>query len=127
MSGGVHGDNRLGGNSLLECTVFGSIVGKKIPINPRTSSPQQIQAGYESAKGATELPKLTMDDVRQHDSEDDCWIAIHGKVYDLTDFAEEHPAGPESILELAGQDGTEAFEAVHSEGVLEEFEPVGIL
>jgi predicted heme/steroid binding protein len=127
VSGGVHGDNRLGGNSLLECTVFGSIVGKKIPINPQTSSPQQIQAGYESAKGATELPKLTMYDVRQHNSEDDCWIAIHGKVYDLTDFAEEHPAGPESILELAGQDGTEAFEAVHSEGVLEEFEPVGIL
>ncbi len=128
VSGGVHGDNRLGGNSLLECTVFGSIVGKKIPIYPRTSSSQLIQSGHGSAKGgATELPKLTMDDLRQHNSADDCWIAINRKVYDLTDFAEEHPAGPESILELAGQDGTEAFEAVHSEGVLEEFEPVGIL
>lgn len=125
VSGGVHGDNRLGGNSLLECTVFGSIVGKKIPIKPRNATPQRIQSG--SVKGATELPKLTMDDVGQHNSEDDCWIAIHGKVYDLTDFAEEHPAGPESIVQLAGQDGTEAFEAVHSEGVLEEFEPVGTL
>ena len=127
VSGGVHGDNRLGGNSLLECTVFGSIVGKKIPIQPRTSTPQLRQSGTGSTKGATDLPKLTMDDVRQHNSEDNCWIAIHGKVYDLTDFAEEHPAGPESILELAGQDGTEAFQAVHSEGVLEEFEPIGIL
>ena len=27
VSGGVHGENRLGGNSLLECTVFGTIVG----------------------------------------------------------------------------------------------------
>ena len=27
VTGGVHGNNRLGGNSLLECTVFGSIVG----------------------------------------------------------------------------------------------------
>ena len=127
VSGGVHGDNRLGGNSLLECTVFGSIVGKKIPIQPRISTPQLRQSGTGSTKGATDLPKLTMDDVRQHNSEDNCWIAIHGKVYDLTDFAEEHPAGPESILELAGQDGTEAFQAVHSEGVLEEFEPIGIL
>jgi cytochrome b involved in lipid metabolism len=30
VTGGVHGNNRLGGNSLLECTVFGSIVGKKL-------------------------------------------------------------------------------------------------
>merc|ERR1719330_1623249 len=34
VSGGVHGNNRLGGNSLLECTVFGTIVGQKIPIKP---------------------------------------------------------------------------------------------
>ena len=27
-SGGVHGANRLGGNSLLECVVFGRIAGK---------------------------------------------------------------------------------------------------
>jgi succinate dehydrogenase/fumarate reductase flavoprotein subunit len=27
VSGGVHGGNRLGGNSLLECVVFGRIAG----------------------------------------------------------------------------------------------------
>eukprot|EP00913_Durusdinium_trenchii_P026246 g24625.t1 len=31
-SGGVHGDNRLAGNSLLECTVFGRHVGMSLPI-----------------------------------------------------------------------------------------------
>jgi len=25
VTGGVHGDNRLGGNSLLECVVFGRV------------------------------------------------------------------------------------------------------
>ena len=68
-----------------------------------------------------------MVEVEQHNSEEDCWVVINGKVYDLTDFAEEHPAGPESIIELAGQDGTEAFEAVHSESILEDFDPVGVL
>jgi flavocytochrome c len=38
VTGGVHGDNRLGGNSLLECTVFGTIVGKKLPIMQRLTS-----------------------------------------------------------------------------------------
>ena len=127
VSGGVHGDNRLGGNSLLECTVFGTIVGKKIPIKPRTSIQQMDQNGNGSAKKTVELPKLTMAEVEQHNSEEDCWVVINGKVYDLTDFAEEHPAGPESIIELAGQDGTEAFEAVHSESILEDFDPVGVL
>ena len=33
VAGGVHGANRLGGNSLLECIVFGSIVGKSVSIS----------------------------------------------------------------------------------------------
>merc|ERR1712072_638433 len=28
IAGGVHGNNRLGGNSLLDCVVFGRVVGK---------------------------------------------------------------------------------------------------
>jgi len=35
VSGGVHGFNRLGGNSLLECTVFGLRVGRNIPISEK--------------------------------------------------------------------------------------------
>ncbi|KAI2512466.1 hypothetical protein MHU86_1919 [Fragilaria crotonensis] len=38
VTGGVHGDNRLGGNSLLECTVFGTIVGQKLPIKQRLTN-----------------------------------------------------------------------------------------
>ena len=29
VTGGVHGGNRLGANSLMECVVFGRIVGKE--------------------------------------------------------------------------------------------------
>ena len=28
IAGGVHGNNRLGGNSLLDCVVFGRVSGK---------------------------------------------------------------------------------------------------
>merc|ERR1712008_19054 len=126
VSGGVHGDNRLGGNSLLECTVFGTIVGKKIPIKPRGEPIQEMNQDTDE-KEIIQLPKISMAELEQHNSEGDCWVLIHGKIYDLTEFAEEHPAGPESILELAGLDGTEEFEAVHSEGILEDFDPIGIL
>lgn len=33
VTGGVHGNNRLAGNSLLECLVFGTIIGKTIPLS----------------------------------------------------------------------------------------------
>lgn len=47
-------------------------------------------------------------------------------MYDLTDFAEEHPAGAESIHELGGQDGTEAFLAIHNIGIMDDFDDVVI-
>jgi len=57
-----------------------------------------------------------------HSSVHDCWVALHGKVYDFTSFLEEHPAGPESILKLGGTDGTEMYETVHNAGMLDDFE-----
>lgn len=39
VSGGIHGDNRLGGSSLLECVVFGSSVGQEAADQARSSLP----------------------------------------------------------------------------------------
>lgn len=123
VTGGVHGNNRLGGNSLLECTVFGTIVGQKIPIKSaqRISSTKKL-AETNAAKEAKELPVISMTELSKHNTEEDIWVAIHGVVYDFTEFAHEHPAGFESIFDLAGTDGTEAFDAVHNQGMLEDFE-----
>merc|ERR1719502_2332642 len=32
-----------------------------------------------------------MDEVRKHNTPSDCWVVIHGKVYDLTSFLGEQP------------------------------------
>lgn len=40
---------------------------------------------------------------------------LSGKVYDVTDYLEEHPGGVNKIMEWAGKDATKAFrEANHS-------------
>ncbi|KNC55443.1 Delta6 fatty acid desaturase [Thecamonas trahens ATCC 50062] len=57
---------------------------------------------------------ITMKDVARHNHKDDCWIVIEGKVYDATQFLEEHPGG-RVLATWAGSDATEAFEAFHSE------------
>ena len=41
VAGGVHGNNRLGGNSLLDCVVFGRVAGKaaaKYMLGDKTKS-----------------------------------------------------------------------------------------
>eukprot|EP00038_Savillea_parva_P021363 m.34414 g.34414 ORF g.34414 m.34414 type:complete len:62 (+) comp5137_c0_seq1:4018-4203(+) len=47
--------------------------------------------------------------------------------YDFTEFVEEHPGGVDTIMDHAGMDGTEVFDAVHTRGMLDEFEPIGVL
>ncbi|KAK1977273.1 cytochrome b5-like heme/steroid binding domain-containing protein, partial [Colletotrichum cereale] len=46
----------------------------------------------------------------RHKSRQDLWVAVHGKVYDLTAFAEDHPGGIEVLVECAGTDATESFD-----------------
>uniref|UniRef100_A0A1B6MID0 Cytochrome b5 heme-binding domain-containing protein n=1 Tax=Graphocephala atropunctata TaxID=36148 RepID=A0A1B6MID0_9HEMI len=55
-------------------------------------------------------------EISQHNQEESCWVVIHGKVHDLTDFLDEHPGGNEVLLGLAGQDGSKCFDEVgHSD------------
>jgi len=40
------------------------------------------------------------------------WTVIHDKVYDITNFLDEHPGGEEILIENAGVDSSESFEDV---------------
>ena len=53
-------------------------------------------------------------EVRQHNTEQDCWIVVNDKVYDATEYLELHPGGMDSIVINAGEDATEDFVAIHS-------------
>ena len=49
-------------------------------------------------------------EVAEHQSSDSMWIIIHGKVYDVHAFLEDHPGGPEILTQHAGKDATADFE-----------------
>lgn len=57
-----------------------------------------------------ELPTFTLDEVAEHDSLDDCWMAIRGKVYDLTEYVPEHPTSPRVLERWCGREATEGME-----------------
>ncbi|KAJ7007757.1 delta(8)-fatty-acid desaturase 2-like [Populus alba x Populus x berolinensis] len=56
---------------------------------------------------------ITGVDLKQHNKEGDLWISIQGKVYNVSDWAHEHPGGDVPLLNQAGQDVTDAFIAYH--------------
>ena len=62
----------------------------------------------------------TLDEIKKHNTTDDCWIIIHNNVYDVTNFLKEHPGGSSIIISIAGQDATEYFEELHRPQILEE-------
>uniref|UniRef100_A0A1D1XKU4 Cytochrome b5 n=1 Tax=Anthurium amnicola TaxID=1678845 RepID=A0A1D1XKU4_9ARAE len=60
-----------------------------------------------------ELKKIPNSEVRNHTSRNDCWLVIHGKVYDVTKFLDVHPGGHEIMLHASGSgDATQKFEDV---------------
>ena len=55
-------------------------------------------------------PTYTLAQVSEHNSKDSCWMALEGKVYDVTPFVASgfHP-GKSAILAGCGKDATELF------------------
>jgi L-lactate dehydrogenase (cytochrome) len=69
----------------------------------------------------TQKVKLSGEEVAKHNNKDSCWVIIHGRAYDVTEFMPEHPGGPKIILKYAGKDGTEAYEPIHPPDTLDKY------
>ncbi|KAF8162372.1 FMN-dependent dehydrogenase-domain-containing protein [Pholiota molesta] len=52
-------------------------------------------------------------EVAKHNSRESCWIIVHGNVYDVTEFLDEHPGGSKIILKYAGKDATQEYDPIH--------------
>ncbi|KAK5166630.1 fatty acid alpha-hydroxylase [Saxophila tyrrhenica] len=69
------------------------------------------------------LPTLPSAEVAAHNTEKSCYVTVGTKVYDITDFLEDHPGGGDLILQYGGQDVKEAMEDpishAHSEAAWE--------
>ena len=82
------------------------------------------------------MDKIAGSEVTKHNHRNSCWIALYGKVYDVTGthsgysfdceaerklhFLDEHPGGAHIILRCAGQDATAEYESVYSPDLIEE-------
>ncbi|KAF9468151.1 acyl-CoA dehydrogenase/oxidase [Collybia nuda] len=65
--------------------------------------------------------QFTKDEVAKHNKQDDLWVTVDSKVFDLSKFAQMHPGGLSVLLdeEVAGQDATAIFFSLHRYEVLQ--------
>lgn len=63
-------------------------------------------------------PMIALETVALHSNDQDCWMAMHGGVYDLTEYGDTHPGGARIIWRYCGQDATAAYSDFHSERLL---------
>lgn len=67
--------------------------------------------------------QITLEELAKHNTEKDCWVAIHGKVYDVTNFLGEHPGGKKIVVNVSGKDATEKFDNYHDKSTLQKYGP----
>lgn len=123
VTGGIHGKNRLGGNSLLECTVYGRVAGEQamqyLNSSFNFSFMNYVYSGFSQIWNSFSWniifseKKITKEELSKHDKTSDVWIAIDNNVYDISAYVAKHPGGEESIMRYAGKDATDVFYQIH--------------
>lgn len=83
------------------------------PSASSTPAPAEPSGSAPAASSSPSATGYTLAEVAQHDSVESCWAAVDGKVYDLTDWIDQHPGGPQRIEQLCGTDASQAFRNQH--------------
>lgn len=92
---------------LVVLGVFSLPSNKKDVPSPETRV-NLVEESTSSATQPSEPSAYSMEDVQAHNLETDCWMAIEGKVYNVTDFVGKHPGG-KAIINGCGKDATVLF------------------
>ncbi|KAE9968988.1 hypothetical protein EG328_007142 [Venturia inaequalis] len=108
----VQGDNDDGVPSILF----------RHPTEPGTGDGGWMKPSVENQIAAvkqeagTPQKQFTREEIEKHDSAQDCWLVVDGKVYDATSVLEWHPGGKAALLGHAGkvhQETSDEFASIH--------------
>lgn len=98
----------------------------KTALKPGRSLMDWVRLGHSGTdlagtKGA--LLDVTRQELAKHNKKKDAWMALKGKVYNVTPYMEFHPGGEDELMRGVGQDATQLFNDVHKwvnfEGMLQ--------
>ena len=119
-TGGVHGVNRLGGSSLLDCVVFGLAAAQSsVDWVSKLDMGDGVELVGSDANEEEEEEDEEEDEEEEQDPSSRSRVQIGTTTYDITDFLDLHPGG--KLLVKFGEDLTKRFTQAHGDdlGLLE--------
>lgn len=71
------------------------------------------KSGQDLAGTGGRVQVVTEEELSKHNKEQDAWISIRGRVYNMTPYLEYHPGGIPEIMRGVGRDATDLFDETH--------------
>ncbi len=69
-----------------------------------------VQPPVTPSSTSTSRPAgITLAELAVHASSSDCWLAIDGNAYDVTNYLSDHPGGSRTIVPWCGKEASTAF------------------
>jgi len=99
----------------------GPLLIKSLSGQSPAPAPSEKAGSAENKDDGLEM--ISMTEVAKHNTLEDFWTVIHGKVYDLSDFILEHPGGSAIVKPYAGKVADEGFDPIHPESIIGENMP----
>eukprot|EP00123_Amoebidium_parasiticum_P004231 comp15517_c1_seq1/m.12542 comp15517_c1_seq1/g.12542 ORF comp15517_c1_seq1/g.12542 comp15517_c1_seq1/m.12542 type:complete len:138 (-) comp15517_c1_seq1:380-793(-) len=93
-----------------------SRVRKKVPLKPGRGLMDWVRlagSGQDLTGVSGVVREISLEELAKHNTPKDAWMAVRGRVYNVTHFIDFHPGGAEELLRGAGIDATELFDEYH--------------
>uniref|UniRef100_W8BMG6 Cytochrome b5 reductase 4 n=2 Tax=Ceratitis capitata TaxID=7213 RepID=W8BMG6_CERCA len=71
-------------------------------------------SGVDLAGTHGRVTPVSSEELARHNTREDAWMAIRGKVYNVTRYMDFHPGGVDELMRGVGRDATKLFDEVHA-------------
>ncbi|KAM3460586.1 hypothetical protein MY5147_006128 [Beauveria neobassiana] len=130
----LHLDPSAPGRLTVEWANGGAAAGGSAPaqIAEAPAAGDSAAAAGPTPAGATKVEakpfaipekEYSMEEVAKHNTKEDLWVVVKGVVMDLSNWLDDHPGGPQAIMNFMGRDATEEFEMLHDDEVIPKYAP----
>ena len=104
------------GHKKIRRTAFFGVSGKRAPREAASGGSRRLSAALTHARmgkggesSALGLKKVSVAELRKHSTAGDGWVAINGKVYDVSQYVNQHPGGRVLLSALGEPDASGAL------------------